>query len=309
MTLYTKYRPTSFHEIVGNKLAIQALKSALEKTNHSHVYLFTGPSGTGKTTTARIVANMLGADELDIKEINSSNNRGIDTAREIQQRMGLIPMSGCTVYIIDEIQKTTSDFQNAMLKPFEDTPDYVYFILCTTDPQKLIKPLKTRCTEVKFELLSSDEISKIIIRVNDLESIGLSNNIIEEIADKSEGCPRKALVLLERIASLGTEKEQLQYIKSNILEEDDTEIIELCRALLDDKNKWNSIATILKKLNIANKLDDPEQVRYAVLGYMNAVLLNGKMNDRAIKALEAFSENTYNNGKSGITLACLSAII
>jgi len=307
-SLYLRYRPTDFSEMIGNELALQSLQSLLERKDRPHVFLLSGPAGTGKSTTARIIAKKLGADDIDIHEINSSNNRGIDTAREIIQQMRMTPMSGdCTVYIIEECQKTTADFQNAMLRPLEETPAHVYFILCTTDTQKLIPALKTRCTEVKFSLLKEEQLVKLLKRVIKLEELSISQEVFEEIAIASDGCPRRALVLLEQVIELD-EAEQIKFIKHNHITEDDAEVIELCRALLDERSNWIAIASLLKKLSANGKLADSENVRYAVLGYMNAVLLNGKKTPRAMLALEAFSEPTYNNGKFGITLACLRTI-
>ena len=310
MSLYQKYRPKDFSEIEGNESVIKILEQALTKENHPHVYLFTGPSGTGKTSLVRIMANKLGAGELDIREINSASNRGIDTAREIQQQMRLHPVSGnVIVFIIDEFHKVTSDFSNAMLKPFEDTPSHVYFFLCTTDPQKVIKAIKTRCTEIKLDLLPPEKLVKVVRRVSKLEGFDLSKVITSLIAEKAEGCPRKALVILEGVSNLPTEEEQQNYINSGAFDEEDVEIIDLCRKLLDFKSKWKDIAPIVKQLNTNGKMDDSEKVRYAVLGYMNAVLLNGSSHERAILALESFSEPTYNNGKFGITLACVRTVI
>lgn len=308
--LYIKYRPVNFSDMVGNESAISALEKSLDKKNHSHVYLFTGPAGTGKTTAARIMASKLGAGELDIREVNSASNRGIDTARDILSQIRQLALSGNSiVYILDECHRWTVDFQNAMLKPLEDTPDHVYFFLCTTDPQKLIKPLITRCTEVKFELLQPSLLLKVLKRVNRLESLNITNDILLTIADKSNGCPRTALVLLERIASIESEEKQEEFLRNTSIDSEDTEIINLCRILLDDRNKWQSVVSILKELNANSKLEDPEKVRYAVLGYMNSVLLSGNLSDRAVAAIEAFSEPTYNTGKFGITLACLRVVL
>lgn len=308
--LYVKYRPIDFDDMIGNKLVIQTLQKALTKPDHSHVYLFTGPSGCGKTTSARIMAKMLGTDELDIQEINTANNRGIDTARDIMNSSRMMPMGGSTkAYIMDECSRWTPDLQNAMKKILEDTPEHCYFFLCTVDKNKLIKEILTRCTEVKFELLSAEDIIKLVKRVSKLEDFGLSKIVIEAIAEKSDGCPRTALVILERVGALESEEDQLAYLKKVYLSDDDPEIIELCRILIDEKSSWGDVAKVLKRLQVGGKLDDPEKVRYSVLGYMNAVLLNGKKLPRAIKAMEAFMEPTYNTGKFGITFACLMTVL
>jgi DNA polymerase III delta prime subunit len=219
-------------------------------------------------------------------------------------------MSGsCIVYILDECHKFTNEMQNALLKPLEDTPDHVYFFLCTTDPQKLISALLSRCTEIKFSLLSDDLIQKLIRKINRKENFGLSPEIIEKIAEKAGGCPRKGLVILERISTLDSEEKQKQYLKENYIGDEDIDVIELCRLLLQENSSWKSISSLLKKLDAEKKLVDSESIRYLVLSYMNSVLLNGKVSERAVGALEAFSESTYNTSKYGITLACLKTIL
>lgn len=307
MTLYQKYRPKTFEDVIGNEASIAALEKALTKKNHSHVYLLSGPPGTGKTTIARIAANKLGATEMDLREINSANARGIETAREIIQSIRYNPQGEAIVFILDEFHKWTNDAQNAILKPLEDTPESVYFFLCTTDPSKLIKAVKSRCTEIKTTVLPEEKIVNILRRVNKLEELGISKTTLLSISKKAEGSPRNALVMLEQISNADSD-EAIEKILDSKGNEDDTEVIELARALLNEKNKWKDIAIILRKLKDNGKLDDVETIRYIVLGYMNSVIMNGSLIPRAVAALEAFAEPTYNTGKAGITLACLQTI-
>jgi DNA polymerase-3 subunit gamma/tau len=308
MTLFNKYRPESFEDVLGNEEALRSAEKALSKKNHSHVYLLSGPPGTGKTTIARIMAKMVGASEMDIREINTSSARGIDTAREIIQQMRMLPMDGnAIVYILDECHKFTNDMQNALLKPLEDTPEHVYFFLCTTEPGKLIAAIKSRCREIKTKTLPADAILSIIKRVNKLEKLNIDKEALEQIADLSEGSPRRALVVLESLAD-ADDKDKNKILQNSATADEDPEIIELARMLLNEKNGWREIAALLKKLKENGKLDEPETVRYIVLGYMNTVLLSGKKIPRAILALEAFSEPTYNTGKVGITLSCINTI-
>jgi len=307
-SFYQSYRPDSFDDMIGNEAAINSFKKSLTKKKHSHAYILSGPPGTGKTTFARIAASMIGASELDIREINSSSNRGIDTAREIINQSKMMAMDGeAIVYIIDEVHRATSDWQNAMLKVLEDTPEHVYFFLCTTEPNKLIKAIKSRCTEIKTTPLTEEQISLVLKRVIKLEKLDIEKDIITEIAERSEGSSRNALVMLEQIANAETKKD-IKIILDSKGSEDDPDTIELCRTLLNDKSDWSTIAKILKKLKEANKLDDSESIRYMILGYANAVLLNGRMSSRAALMLESFSEPTYNTGKFGITLACINVI-
>lgn len=306
-SLYVRYRPTTFEEMAGNESAITSLQKSVTKKNHSHVYLLSGPSGCGKTTVARIMAKtILGASDICINEINSSSDRGIDTAREIIQQMRYSPTDGnVTVFILDEAHKLNNNFMNAMLKSLEDVPEYCYFFICTTEPSKIIATIRNRSTEIKFKSLKIEELIQVIKRVCKLEKVTIDNDVIETIAEKADGSPRKALVLLERIIS-GTEKEQREILSENI-DNEDIEIIELARALLA-KKQWGEVSKMLSKLKESNKLDDAETVRYIILGYMSAVLLKSA-NKQAAIVMDCFKENTFNTGKFGIILASFESII
>lgn len=300
MELYRKYRPQTEDEMVGNASAIKAVKKELE--NGSHVFLFTGPAGTGKTTMARIIAKEVGAGDLSIKEINSAENRGIDTARDILEQMQYMPSDGdALVWIFDECHKWTNDMQNAMLKPLEDTPDHVYFFLCTTDPQKLIKPLVTRCSVVAMKPLSNEEMTYLLKRTARAEGKKLTPEVVNAIIEQADGGSRKALKLLAKVLYLDSEDEQLEVLSAGV-DGENSETIELCRCLLSQGCNWAKLAHVIKDLD----LSEPERIRQAVMGYMNAVLLKGKMNQNAVCALQAFGANpTFNNGKFQITIACL----
>ena len=129
MELYRKYRPNALDEMVGNEATIKSLKKELE--NGSHTFLMTGPAGCGKTTLARIMAKEVGAGPLSIHEINSAENRGIDTAREVMEQMRFNPSDGnAIVWIFDECHQWLAPVQNAFLKALEDTPAHCYFFLC-----------------------------------------------------------------------------------------------------------------------------------------------------------------------------------
>jgi DNA polymerase III gamma/tau subunit len=304
MSLYQKCRPTTFQDMIGSEDQIQSLSKTMARENRPHVFLFTGPAGSGKTTAARICSNMVGAGEMSIVEVNSSNNRGIDSARSIADQMRFAPVDGdATVFILDEVHQTTKDFQNALLKPTEDCPNHVYFFLCTTNPEKLIAPLKTRCTEFKFTAMSAEEISLLLRKVNRAENLGVGKEAILAIAENCDGGARKALQLLEKVAGIEDEETQLRLAEEKMTDEEDADTRELCQAILKDAD-WGTVAAIIKKMNVS----DVEKVRYAVLGYMNAVLLNGKDHPKAALALEFFSEPFYGSIKYGITLAAYQTL-
>ena len=298
--LYRKYRPQNLSEMVCNEATIKSLKAELE--NGSHVFLFTGPAGCGKTTLARIIAKEVGAGDLSIKEINSAENRGIDTAREVQEQMRYNPSDGdALVWIFDECHQWLAPVQNAFLKALEDTPDHVYFFLCTTDPQKLITPLKTRCSIINVTPLTDDEMTYLLKRTARAEGIKMGSEVYERICELAQGGSRKGLKLLSKVLYLESDEERLEVLKIGDAS-DNPETIELCRALLQKGCTWSKLAFLLKTLD----LSEPERVRQAVMGYMNSVLLNGKANVEVVSAMQAFSNaDTYRNGKFAITVACL----
>lgn len=304
MSLYRKHRPRTFADMVGNQTILEAFRKALEESpeKRPHVFLLSGDSGCGKTTAARIAADLLGADEMAIHEFNSSSNRGIDSAREIIEQMRFTPMHGTSrIYILDEFHQTTAAAQNAFLKPLEDTPDHVYFFICTTNPEKVIKPIHTRCVSFHFPSLSSSELVKVLRRVNKLEGLGIEADVLLAIAENADGSPRKAINILEKVSKVDPE-DQLKAAEEAAFGEDSAEIRELCKAILSNKG-WKPVAEVLKNLD----MKEPENIRYAVMGYMNAVLLNSG-NKRAALALEFFSNPTYNTGKNGITLAAYQSV-
>lgn len=294
--LYKRRRPKSFDGVVGNEGTVAALQNMLMNSTLPHAILFSGPSGCGKTTLARIVAQNLKCHEADLQELNSASYRGIDSIREIIRRMSLSPMGACRIWILDEVHKLSNDAQNASLKMLEDTPEHVYFLLCTTDPDKLIKPIRTRCTEMSVQLLERREMQVLLNGVCKKEKIKLSEELIEELIDNANGSPRSLLVLLEKIAQLDEQK-RLSAIQSR--SEETPEVIELCRALMKQGTPWKRIATLLKKITA-----EPESIRWAVLGYAQAVLLNGKEDSQAFYVIQSFKHPFYDSKMAGLVAAC-----
>jgi DNA polymerase-3 subunit gamma/tau len=301
MSLYIDHRPGTFKAVEGNEAAKQSLLQML-KQKFPNVVLFHGESGCGKTTLARIVASKLGCptDSPDFIEINASNNRGIEFFREQVASMRIKPFAGKRkIYILDEAHKLTNDAMNCLLKPCEDTPSHVYIFICTTEPNKLIKAILTRCTKIECKPLGEDDLMSVMNRVCKRIKEKVDKEVLELIAENSEGSSREALTKLELVVGLDKSK-QIEIAESTLAISN--ECIELCQHMMSKNSKnWKKMAKILKGLD-----GDPEGIRRQVLGYANACLLNGSM--KAYCILDAFREPFFNTGKPGLTLACFEAL-
>jgi DNA polymerase-3 subunit gamma/tau len=300
MSLYHKYRPQTFSEVRGNEETILALQAELEKEDKSHAYLLHGPTGCGKTTLGRIIAHELNTIGNDFREIDSADFRGIDTIRELRRQSQFKPLEGdCRVWLIDESHKLTGDAQSALLKALEDTPSHVYYILATTNPEKLLPTIKGRCAQFPVTPLQEKELYKLLRVIVKREKESLAPEVFEQIIQDSQGHPRNALQILDQVLGVPPEK-RLELAKR--VAEQQSQVIELCRALLTPTG-WRKVARILSEL----KEEDPEGVRRAVLGYCNSVLLGGE-NDRAGMVMEEFIEPFYSSGWPGLTFACYKII-
>lgn len=298
-SLSTKYRPILWKQFYGNQKTVASLRSILGKKECPHTLLFVGPSGCGKTTLARIVSKKLKCSSFDFIENNAADFRGIDSVRDIIRQMSLAPMEGnCRVWLLDECHQLSKDAQHALLKALEDTPSHVYFLLATTDPSKLLPTIKTRCVQFEVKPLTEEEILSLLKEVCKKEKTDVPQEVLEQIGEDSFGSPRMALSILNKIIGLKKE-EMLETAKLHA--ENQNESIELCRALIGKKS-WKEIAKILSNLE-----QDPEQVRRAILGYAQAVLLKSGQ-ERAYLIIEAMRQPLYDIGKPGLVAACYEAI-
>ena len=300
MSLYEKYRPKGFDEIVGNSQTLAAIEGFLRLENHNHTILLIGPSGCGKTTLGRIISQKLGAVGNDLHEYNAANLRGIDQTRDIIEQMRLMPlMSPCKVWLIEEAAKMSNDAQTAFLKPFEDTPKHVYFILTTTDPQKLSPAIKSRCTTFNVQALPERRISHIIQTIVDKEGKIIPDLVKHHIAKNSQGSPRLAIEMLERVIELEPDK---QMKAADQVEKEEAQLKELCQALYK-REPWPKVTQILQNLET-----DAEATRMGVLNYFNKILL-GSDDPNAYLILDIFKESFYYLGKPGLTRACYEVLM
>ena len=302
--LYLRYRPSIFKRMLGQNKAVKMLDGMIKNGRIPHALLLTGPSGTGKTTAARILARKLGCGDNDFTEINAAKLRGIDTIREIDQRVGLAPMFGkCRIWLVDECHKMTSEAQTAILKLLEDTPNHAYFMLCTTDPQKLLRTIHTRCTEVKFERLDEGALLAIVSHVLAEEKLDVSNKIVKRIIEVADGSARKALVLLHQILDLESEEDRLGAIHATDAIRKTTD--KISKALMNPSTTWKEMAELLEHVTD----DDVETLRYGLLGYATSALVKGwGIPGRAFQIIQCCRDDWFYCRKAGLVSACYEVI-
>jgi len=305
MSLYNTYRPTSLEEIQGNTSAKRSLSSIIERGEIPHAVLLQGPRGCGKTTLARIMAKELKCDtidpahSMDLQELDIGSFGGVAEVKSLKRKVYHKPMNGpVRVWILDEAHGLKSEqARNAMLKVLEEPPSYVYFFLCTTDPQKLTATIKSRCTPISVGPLNEKQTIRWLKKICQLEQTKVPNSVLREVYNASLGHPRDALSILETI--LGLDPEDME---GAALEEASKRNagIELARAIWKGED-WEVIASILKGID-----EEPETVRRICMGYFNTILLSG--NEAAAVAMEPFYEkNTFDCGKPGLTMMAFAA--
>lgn len=306
MSLYIKHRPDNFEDVKGNEDVVEAMiKLLANRETTPHAIFIHGPTGCGKTTLGRIFAKELGAVGQDYREIDSAEMRGIDTVRAMRESARFSPVEGeCRVFLIDECHKMTNDAQNAMLKGLEDCPDHVYYILCTTAPDKMIKEIRGRCIQFGVKTLTETQMIALLRKVCRKEGETVEKEVLEKIATESLGHSRNALNILEHILCLEPDKRMAAIEKAA---SEENKVIDLCRVLFR-KSGWKEVSTILADIE---KID-PEEIRRMVLGYCGNTLKKGDVNrdsgNKAAAVIEAFWEPFYNQGFTGVVYACYSVI-
>lgn len=223
MSFYRTYRPQVIGEI-DNVAVREQLLSLLtkDKKNLPHAYLFTGPRGAGKTTSARVIAKLFNCTKptkngpcgkceqcttisdgrnLDVLEIDAASNRGIDEIRQLRDAINLAPSSSAyKVYIIDEVHMLTTEAFNALLKTLEEPPAHAVFVLATTDPQKVPATIKSRCVPISFHRATSDELMVALRRIVTTEKISIDDKALELLAGSVDGSFRDGVKLLEQVS-------------------------------------------------------------------------------------------------------------
>ena len=323
-SLYRTYRPNSFDaaELVGQDHIVRTLKNAIALDRVAHAYLFSGPRGTGKTTTARLLAkavNCLDPDPAqrpcnrcancnainagaspDIIEIDAASNRGIDDIRDLRERVRYAPTQlPSMVYIIDEAHQITGAAANAFLKTLEEPPAHSRFILATTDPEELLPTIVSRCQRFEFRRISADAMAYRLRSVADHERIEITDDALRMIARHATGSLRDALGLLEQLALLSSTPEPDASTRGKIDEADVRAALGLSR-----NDRVEGLADALARRNPADALriiqeaidegEDPRQLNRQLLSYLRLLLVErsggpSSADDRAKELAQQFS--------------------
>ena len=206
-SLYQKYRPQEFSDVLGQDHIVKALQGALKEKHPGHAYLFVGSRGTGKTSIARILAKELEATDADIHEVDAASNTGVDNIRQLREEAAVMPFSSKRkVYIIDEVHMLSKGAFNAFLKLLEEPPSHVVFILATTELEKVPETIQSRCQVFTFKKPTQKVLSAMITRVAKKEGFTLEQASSELIALLSEGSFRDALSILQKILASSSDK-------------------------------------------------------------------------------------------------------
>jgi len=225
VSLYRRFRPGRFDEIRGQDHVVRALRSAVRDDRVSHAYLFSGPRGTGKTSSARILAKALNCEapldgepcdvctscveitqgsSLNVHELDAASNNGVDAMRDLVAHASLGTPGRWKVYIVDEVHMLSTAAANALLKTLEEPPSHVVFVLATTDPQKVPPTIRSRTQHLEFRLLGAETLHSLVESVNEEAALGLDADALEAAVRRGRGSARDALSALDQVAAAGS---------------------------------------------------------------------------------------------------------
>lgn len=294
-SLTTKYRPARFSDVIGQDHVIKSLQKVVADRRARSFY-FVGPAGTGKTSLARILVNEFAggqATAANVEEVAVANNTGVDDMREVIRRSmhRAIGASPVKAIILDEAHRLSGNAWDILLKPTEEPPSHVFWMICTTNEGKIPTTIKTRFLRYELKPVNELQLAELLIKVADAEGLPTPDEVIEAIAEAATGSPRQALTFLEACAYCKTAAEARVSMRSA---GQSKEVIDLCRWLVTGQAfTWTEATKFIKSLEGT----DAESIRIAVVQYLSAVLMNTKSDKKAASLLRLMSafDGPYSN--------------
>ena len=303
LPLYRKYRPQTFKDLIGQENIVKALSNAINLNKISHAYLLCGPRGTGKTTTARIIAKSLNCAKgptlepcgecpsckditnstpIDVIEIDAASNRKVEDARNILEKIQFVPVNGrFKIYIIDEVHMLTTEAFNTLLKTLEEPPENVIFILATTEPHKVLDTIISRCQRFDFRRITTEDIVARLQYICEQENISITQDALYTIARSSAGGMRDSLALLDQISVLDADKEISSDDVNEMLGRLSFEtLFDLSNSILESQTQ-NAIELLDK---VYNKGNEPFQIITNLIQFFRNMLVVKNCTDRKIAA-------------------------
>lgn len=282
--LYVKHRPTTLKGVYGQEAVVKALDRALGGKVEPHSFLFTGPSGTGKTTLARIAASMLGIPAANVVEVDAATNTGIDAMRGILDgtRYHGFGESAKKMFIIDEAHGLSKQAMDAMLKAVEEPPPHVYFALCTTNPTKLPNTLVTRCAAFDLKPLRRDDLLDLLEDVCKEEDWDTPAQFLHMVATACDGSPRQALSMLQVVHACDDEGEVQELLA---VPSENPELINLCRALVKNDLSWPQACKTLQGLT-----EPAETIRIIIVTYVQKCMLGATRESEVMRYADILHE-------------------
>ncbi len=290
--LYRKYRPQKLEELVGQEHIKNALSNAIELNKISHAYLFTGPRGTGKTSTARIFAKSLNCQKgmsispcgecescvdiansvpMDVIEIDAASNRKVEDTQNILEKILYAPVYGkYKIYIIDEVHMLSNTAFNSLLKTLEEPPENVIFILATTEVHKVLDTIKSRCQRFDFRRITTDDIVKHLRYISDKEGINIDDEALLSIAKNSAGGMRDSIALLDQLSILSSDVAISTDDINKLLGRISFDVLKLLSDYIISSSPQKAIEELEKIYNSGN---EPVQILTNLLDYLKNLLL------------------------------------